>query len=497
VTVTLLADVPRVEVGQHPLRGNLAGQTIPIYVRGGQPVSGLDLFVMVGDGGPALTTLGLPAGTPGPTITKVDLVTGTIFQNGPDLPRDLGTLPQLANWSIALTAGGNVLADGLLATITVDTTGFFEGTWQLGLAELLPNHPFGPLNSSFADERTHVINGTIHVVPAEIVGRHIFYNSSAWDGGDPGGNAADDLAIATDKSALKPGQTATFANYTSYSRGINGIMVDVLGLSNPAALTLDDFQFRVGRSNDLSRWSVAPLPEMSIRLGAGVDGSDRITFVWPSNQIEQEWLEVTVKSNARTLLPRDDVFYFGNAIGEVGNAAANSLVSAFDVIATRDHQRGPFQLAGVTDVYDFNRDRLVSSIDVILARDFQVGLLTALPLITPAQAVQLPARPAARPGDSNRDGIFNHLDFAEPLRRQEFEDQIAGNSDWSGGDWNGDGDFDSQDLVLAFQLGSYQPSSSNQSDLAAAVDWLLAQAKQGRDAEAGTDERTVGAVIAQ
>ena len=56
-----------------------------------------------------------------------------------------------------------------------------------------------------------------------MVGRQIFYNNSAFD--DPATGGSDDDAIATDKEALLPGETAGFANYTSYSRGINGIKV--------------------------------------------------------------------------------------------------------------------------------------------------------------------------------------------------------------------------------------------------------------------------------
>ena len=54
------------------------------------------------------------------------------------------------------------------------------------------------------------------------MGRHVFYNNSAFDGNDPRANADDDLAVAPDKQALLPGQTATFVNYTSYGGGING-----------------------------------------------------------------------------------------------------------------------------------------------------------------------------------------------------------------------------------------------------------------------------------
>src|SRR6185437_12705632 len=86
-------------------------------------------------------------------------------------------------------------------------------------------------------------------VAATVVGQSIFYNNSAWDGNNPAASASDNLAIATDKSALLPGGTATFANYTSYSKGINGIMVDIANLpAGTTSLSPSDFAFHVGNS---------------------------------------------------------------------------------------------------------------------------------------------------------------------------------------------------------------------------------------------------------
>jgi hypothetical protein len=48
----------------------------------------------------------------------------------------------------------------------------------------------------------------------------------------------DVAAIATDKDALLPGQRATFDNYTSYSKGINGLMIDLSGVTPKARLEL-------------------------------------------------------------------------------------------------------------------------------------------------------------------------------------------------------------------------------------------------------------------
>ena len=80
--------------------------------------------------------------------------------------------------------------------------------------------------------------------PSTVVGRHVFYNDSAFDGDDP--------AIATDKSALLAGVPATFENYTNFDGGTNGIIVDIDRLGRSGVITGTDFEFRVGNSDDLS-----------------------------------------------------------------------------------------------------------------------------------------------------------------------------------------------------------------------------------------------------
>ncbi len=61
-------------------------------------------------------------------------------------------------------------------------------------------------------------------------------------------------------------------------------------------------------------------------------------------------------------------------------------------------------------------------------------------------------------GDSNGDGLFDSTDLVELFQMGQYEDGIAGNSDWVTGDWSGDGEFDSTDFVLAFQAGTYNAS---------------------------------------
>ena len=109
---------------------------------------------------------------------------------------------------------------------------------------------------------------TVAVLSTTVVGRMIFYNNSDFDGhagylsGDPAANLYDDNAIATDKTALLPGQTASFANYTSYSRGINGIMIDIQNMAGTPSINnyTQFFGFKVGNDSNAANWSAAPAP---------------------------------------------------------------------------------------------------------------------------------------------------------------------------------------------------------------------------------------------
>ena len=213
---------------------------------------------------------------------------------------------------------------------------------------------------------------------AAMKGRYAFYNNSAWD----------DEALATDKTALLPGQAATFANYTSYVLGINGIMVDVARLDQPLTLTTDDFTFKAGNDNTPVDWDPAPTPAIEVRPGEGANSSDRIVLTWDNGAIVNQWLEVTVKANGNTGLEFDDVFYYGNAIGETGNLPDQAKVDSLDVLATRANPHPFFDPAEIDSPYDFNRDRRVNAIDTLIVRNHQTWTATELDLIdlSPAKA---------------------------------------------------------------------------------------------------------------
>ena len=121
------------------------------------------------------------------------------------------------------------------------------------------------------------------------------------------------IATASTKSPLLPGETASFLNYTSYSKGIDGIMVDFNSL--PGTPTAADFSFSVGDSATPASWAPAPAPlQITVRA---VDGIQRVTIIWTDNAIENEWLQVTVKATPDTGLANPVTFYYGNLIGAV------------------------------------------------------------------------------------------------------------------------------------------------------------------------------------
>ncbi len=221
------------------------------------------------------------------------------------------------------------------------------------------------------------------LVSVTVVGRQLFYNNSAFDGNNPGISSDDDSAVATDKTALLPGQTATFANYSSYSRGINGVMIDVQGLPS-YTLAASDFEFRVGNTNDPASWTTAPAPtSISVRLGVGDQGSDRVEIVWADGAIVGKWLEVTMKATTSTGLATPDVFYFGSAIGETGDSPANAQVNAADQSGAHNNPRDAGNPAPIDFAFDFNRDGLVNAADEAIAAGHTTTAATALQLISP------------------------------------------------------------------------------------------------------------------
>lgn len=217
---------------------------------------------------------------------------------------------------------------------------------------------------------------------AIIEARAIFYNDSFWDA------VSDDGAIATDKQALLPGQTSAFSNFTSYHRGINGIIIDIGGLA--ASPSLSDFVFRVGNDADVDTWVPSPAPvALSLRTSEGVNGSDRLVFTWNDQAILNQWLQVTARTSLGLATP--DVFYFGNLVGDANGDAFTSPLDVTILVNALNIQGGAYAV-GIDDPLDVNRDGLVSPADVSLVVSIldEFGPLSLTMFTAPAGSAQVP-----------------------------------------------------------------------------------------------------------
>ena len=222
-------------------------------------------------------------------------------------------------------------------------------------------------------------NGEIYRISTnKVEARNLFYNQSKYDGNSAAINAADDAAIATDKVALLPAAgSSTFANVSSYSRGINGVLVDIGSVHG--SITAADFIFGVGNNNSPSTWTNAPAPAaVSVRVGAGANGSDRVEIVWADNVIQKKWLQVITRASTNTGLPQNpdlpagqaDAFFFGHALGDTGtgDTTTKAIVNAIDEHGARAHPEVLANNISLTNLYDFNRDGIVNAIDEGISR---------------------------------------------------------------------------------------------------------------------------------
>ncbi len=165
LTVSLASGDATINVGHWILDPNTAGQEIELYVTGGDAVDGVDFFLQVADGGPEA-----PGGSiDGPAITDVDILgppdrpgnEPTIFSgNNTGEAAGGSLLPQF--WqSGTSTDSGTVTADDRLATVTIDTSGFTSGSWELKMTGTLMGD--STFRSPPPGVTTSITNGSISI----------------------------------------------------------------------------------------------------------------------------------------------------------------------------------------------------------------------------------------------------------------------------------------------------------------------------------------------
>jgi hypothetical protein len=160
-------------------------------------------------------------------------------------------------------------------------------------------------------------------------------------------------------------QVTTFANVSNYSRGLNGAVLDIAGLT-VSSLAATDFTLRVAPAGasgvqNPSIWSAAPAPSAIAVTAGSATVPGRVRLEWTANAIQNTWLQIIVKANSNTGLTTPQTFYIGHALAEVNGAAAYRVTGA-DLSAVQAGISNT--VVSVNDIRDVNKDRRITGADL-------------------------------------------------------------------------------------------------------------------------------------
>jgi subtilisin family serine protease len=206
-----------------------------------------------------------------------------------------------------------------------------------------------------------------------IVNRQVFYNRSTSSVfGNGTGNPIN--AIDPTKTALLPGETvSTIANFTNYSRGLNGIIVDISNPTNLSNIGASSFQFATWSDfTSTTPLFVAINPTVTVTTYAsgGINGSDRVKLEFDNNVIQDAWLQIAILANSSTGLTANDIFYFGNARFDVTPTSSfpsqQVSINSFDTNAIRSKLGQNSET--ISNSYDVDRNGVVNNFDTNAVR---------------------------------------------------------------------------------------------------------------------------------
>jgi len=171
-----------IEVGDHVIDANASEQTISLQISGGDLITVYDIVTRIG-----------PLDGPAPLLTGLDTTTGTIFLNQDsgspaDLNKDGVLDPDRIGGQFGLVTTP-VSGNGLIATITFDTTGIADGTYPLMLGEVVISNE---------DTRDTFFTDLLGPLPISIVNGSITLSTASLTPGDAdldGDVDTDDLGI--------------------------------------------------------------------------------------------------------------------------------------------------------------------------------------------------------------------------------------------------------------------------------------------------------------
>lgn len=282
----------------------------------------------------------------------------------------------LSSTTAGATITGMTLPAGTYEFFTIYSSNQLLGTYEPGSSvtfangvtrcQLIGVNPTGAV-STFPVQLTFS-SATVNLQvsrAAAVTERKVFYKDSGFQSN--GGVVA---AIDGSKVLLTPTSSplpTTFANVSNYSRGINGVTVDVLGLAK-SNLTTGDVLLRVidgaeSSATPPSSWREAPTPSsISVTPGTATTAA-RIRFEWPDGVIQNSWLQIIIRPTANTGLAGPAVYYFGHAMSETNGIAPYRITGA-DLSLVQGAIAN--DLVAIGDIRDINKDRRVTGADLSL-----------------------------------------------------------------------------------------------------------------------------------
>jgi len=141
----------------HALLPDTAGQTISLRLAGDENVTGIQLNMCIGDG---------VGGTPEPIFQGASFPGIWTAHAGSETGGQVGGALMFLQGGFAFTsASDEVLGDGLAAVLTIDTTGFFSGSFPLLLGGTGIGVDSYVLDANGAQLNPTLVNGTITIIP--------------------------------------------------------------------------------------------------------------------------------------------------------------------------------------------------------------------------------------------------------------------------------------------------------------------------------------------
>ncbi len=298
-----------------------------------------------------------------------------------------------------LLASGVALTDG--RNESIQTTAPVSGRYRVRVT------------SGNATQGEYLLDARVDsLTSTSVINRQVFYNRSTSSVfGNGSGNPHN--AIDPTKTALFPGQTVTTtANYTNYSRGLNGIVIDLVNPTNLSSLGASSFQFATWsdfQSTTPQFVAINPTVTVTTYPSGGLNGSDRVKLEFVDNAIQDAWLRVTMLANSNTGLASNDVFYFGNARFDVTPSTSfpsqQVSVNSFDTNAIRSRLgQNP---ETISNVFDVDRNGIVNSFDTNAVRANQG--------INSLRAFSAPTNVPANIAFSSLDSAFSDTSWLEEL----------------------------------------------------------------------------------